>query len=153
MSLVLTGSTHIQLTTLVSSPRRRGISCLQASDSEHVLGCTHASCARPDAGSVGCLSNNVSTPAAVSLDGKGAKGNSLTHVLIPTGWSYLVVTVLWLPKAAVPSARAADPDSSAKYCGKSLACSLPKVCLERFLQGEQVPQIEQGRDKAHGRNA
>ena len=45
------------------------------------------------------------------------------------------MTVLWLPNAAVPSARVADPDSSAKYCGKSLACSLPKVCRVRFLQG------------------
>ena len=52
------------------------------------------------------------------------------------------MTLLWLPKAAVPSARVADPDSSAKYCGKSLACNLPNVCRERFLQEEQVPQTE-----------
>lgn len=69
---------------------------------------------------------------------RGGTGKTdLTHVQNLRRWSYLVVTVPWLPKAAVPSARVAEPDSSAKYCGKSLACSLPKVCRERFLQGGQ----------------
>ena len=37
MSLVLTGSTHTQFTTLVRSARRRGISCLQALNCESIL--------------------------------------------------------------------------------------------------------------------
>ena len=73
MSLVLTGSTHTQFTTLVSSARRRGISCLQATRCEHILGCTHTGCMGPDAGKVTCLSDNLSTAAAFIVDNEGEK--------------------------------------------------------------------------------